>query len=79
MGLFSKSSCCICGKSVGMLACVLKDQNCLCGACASRIPDFYGDYPLKYWDVNEYRKYLEIKAKAEETGRFLRSPTALAG
>lgn len=72
MGLFSKSSCCICGKSVGMLAYTFKDQNCLCDACRKRIPDFYGDYPWQCWDINEYRKYLGMKAKAEENRKIFK-------
>ena len=72
MGLFSKSSCCICGKSVGRKECRFQGPQCHCGACASRIPDFYGAYPLKYWDVNEYRNNLEIKAKAEENRKIFK-------
>ena len=62
MGIFKEINCAFCGKKTGLLTRMkLQDGNYLCGDCVSKIPSYMKDSVKKYYDMEDYRAFLNYK------------------
>ena len=63
-GAFAKDGNCIkCGKNVDKFdRLTLSDESLVCGDCSRRVPKYYKEYAMNYWnakDFDDYIKYLD--------------------